>query len=85
MHNENSVHGKLDKLLDSVYNEEHGSNVRLRKLEEAVIGNLEKPGLCEKVRTLQSDNIRNSAYISTAISALLLLGWTKFKTMFGGH
>ena len=85
MSKEHSVNGKLDKILDALYNEEHGVIARLQGIETAVIGSADRPGLCEKVRVLEKENFRQSATISAGISGLIILGWIKFKAFFGVH
>ena len=85
MSKEHSVNGKLDKILDALYNEEHGVIGRLQGIETAVIGSADRPGLCEKVRVLEKENFRQSATISAGISGLIILGWIKFKAFFGVH
>lgn len=82
-HQEHSVHGKLDKILFLLEDKDIGICPRVKILETTLSGNADTPGLCEKVRGLQAENAKQSAFISTGITALMITGWSYIKSKFG--
>ncbi len=56
---------------------------RQKVIEDAIIGTPNAPGLCEKVRVLQSENAKQAVIISTGISAMLMTAWSFIKSKLG--
>ena len=78
-HKESSVHGKLDSIIEW----QKQLSDRQKSLEDAIIGTANNPGLCEKVRVLQSENAKQAALISAGVFTILATGWSYIKSKLG--